>query len=658
MVSDTNASGQWVRLEAARPSGSGFRLWLLCTAPLGPSLLQSPDGVLRYVLQEGDRPSVEYRDRSTGGPLLPSAGANAFLVPRPAGGTAWSHGIAAASVDWLGLAWHRVSEESGVPFMPPQPVVTLEFRTDTLIGIPGTTRTRDDVRRFDGSEYPMVKMTQDDYRALIQAGMNHLHVEPDQASWVRHEPVFYWGPGAVEEGWPECLFRPNYIGPAAFFDEPAVGTRDADLRPKLSSDPSFRRALTPQVALEAFEAHFHHAAWEGAPAGLMRSIRAHPEVDVGSMNLVQPSLYTWETMIASGAWQLTREGDHSPAAIVFEPPGRIGSRRTLPEWNMVYGCQIPIGSPANFYDVLIGFLRGAARVSGKRWGVSIYGGLDQADAPWFLTHAHDLGATHFFFWDNYQLACVPFGECLALARHLRAHADSHPNRDLDRLRRSANTAILIPPGYDLGHVYTGRGVLWGLPELNLERKNQHGVTYRAVMSRCFAEIADCLRSSIAFDVMWDLPTLDLSGYATTLHIGADGRVRRQGTAHPSPAPLPGLPPELEVAPVQVTGTGPWTLTLKARVAERTSPVYYTPGPDPRGVFKNVRVLWELFGPGDEDYRATPAPSTRVDVTSEGESADVAASLQVNAPGSYRLRAATVDVAGRSTVQWRRVTVPP
>src|SRR4051812_24644186 len=83
--------------------------------------------------------------------------------------------------------------------------------------------------------------------------------------------------------------------------------------------------------------------------------------------------------------------------------------------------------------------------------------LDRADAPWLLTHAYDLGATHFFFWDNYQSACVPYSECLALARHLQAHSQSHPERNLARLKRAAEVAILLPPGYDLGHTLMGRG---------------------------------------------------------------------------------------------------------------------------------------------------------------------------------------------------------
>src|SRR5687767_2137366 len=144
-------------------------------------------------------------------------------------------------------------------------------------------------------------------------------------------------------------------------------------------------------------------------------------------------------MVSTAAWQLSQE-PKVPAAMVFEPPGRVGTRRTLPEINMTYGCQIPIDDPKNFIDIIYGFLRGAARLTGKQWGTSIYGAVDRSDAPWFLSHAYDLGATHFFFWDNAQLACVPFSECLALARVLKMRTEDNPHRDLDQLKRAAETA--------------------------------------------------------------------------------------------------------------------------------------------------------------------------------------------------------------------------
>jgi hypothetical protein len=354
---------------------------------------------------------------------------------------------------------------------------------------------------------------------------------------------------------------------------------------------------------------------------------------------------------------LTAEPEGGPGAIVFEPPGRLGTRRTLPEMNMAYGCQLPPDDPANLAAVIIGFLRGAARASDKDWGLSIYGAVDRADAPWLLTHAYDLGAKYFFFWDNYQLACVPHGECLALARHLQGHVQNHPERDLRRLRRAAEVAILLPPGYDLGHTHMGRGNLWGLGELNLERTNRHGVRYRQVMGNFFTEIERCRRLGVAFDLLWDLNGLKLDGYREVVRVREDGRVEivedgrrslREGPRVPErPA---GRPPQLTVELSGPNGGLPGPVRARARITEGASPVYYTTGADQSGVYHNAMVLWELYGPGEADYRTLTGRGTAHE-SRDPAAAVVEVQFSVEQTGRYRLRAATTDLTGRSAVTW-------
>ncbi len=163
------------------------------------------------------------------------------------------------------------------------------------------------------------------------------------------------------------------------------------------------------------------------------------------MEFLQENLYTWETMVGTALYQLGESVQGPPAAMVFEPPGRFGTRRTLPEMNMAYGCQIPVDDPKNLIGIIYGFLRGAARLTDKEWGTSIYGPVDRADASWFLTHAYDLGAQDFFFWDSARLACVPYSECLALTRHLRAHVQAHPYRDLPARSRPPKSPFSCLP---------------------------------------------------------------------------------------------------------------------------------------------------------------------------------------------------------------------
>ncbi|MSU57109.1 MAG: hypothetical protein EXS35_02830 [Pedosphaera sp.] len=654
-------SFQWLELDATKTSGERFRVWLLANDRPSRSRALATTNVARYVLQEGGSQPKEFVHRVTDEPVLPTTGAWEFLWPRPAAGR-FRDGVIAPRVDWLGHRYTLESSEvNGNDSFPPAPR-RVDLLPNVLVGVPSNSRTKDDTRRYDGSEYEMVRLTRDNYAEMIRAGMNCFRVDAEQAGWLADEPVFHWGVGGTDVPYPECLFRSTYLGPALFLDEPAVHTRDQFIRPRLAKEPAFRKSVTPQIVLREFTNIFHEAVAKGAPWNLIKGLRSRTDVDLGTLNFPQRNLYSWETMIASAAWQLTAEPDGGPRAIVFEPPGRLGTRRTVPEWNMAYGCQLSPTNPASLSDVIFGFLRGAARAADKDWGVSIYGAVDRADAPGLLTRAYDLGATHFFFWDNYQIACVPYGECLALARQLQTHAQSRPDRDSARLKRAAEVAILLPPGYDLGHVHMGRGNFWGLNELNLERTNHFGVRYRRVMGNFFTEIENCLRHGVAFDLLWDLNGLKLDGYREVVRVREDGRVEisagsrrslRKGSRVPErPA---GKPPQLVVELSGADGPSPRAITAHARITEGSAPVYFTAGADGRGVYHNAMALWELYGPEAEDYRQL---SGRVISTParDGSAATVGTQFTVEHPGRYRLRAATTDLAGRSAVVWKEFSV--
>jgi len=654
---------QWLALHARKANGHRFAVWMFSRAFPFSSLEQAGSTIERYLVQEGEEPPREFRHRFTGAPVLPSLGAREHLWPRPPEGGLYTGGFA-LRVEWLGHRYVLSTSNRNEIFPVPESPRRIELLPDVLVGVPSNTRTKDDVRRFDGSDYEMVRLTRDDYTAMIRAGMNCFRVDAQQAGWLKDEPVFLWGLGPGDVAFPESLFRSTYLGPSLFLDEPAVGTRDGVIRPRLAKDPEFRSTLTPEVVLSAFKEHFYETVHQGAPTVFMKSLISNPDVDAGTMSFPQRNLYSWETMIASAAWQLTAAPDGGPRAIVFEPPGRLGAQRTVPEWNMAYGCQLPPGDPANLWDVIIGFLRGAARAADKDWGVSIYGAVDRADAPWALTHAYDLGAKYFFFWDNYQLACVPHGEALALARHLRGHVESRPDRDHSRLRCAAEVLILLPPGYDLGHTHMGRGNLWGLGELNLERTNRHGVRLRQVMANCFTEIERCRRQGIAFDLAWDIAGLRADGYREVVRAREDGRVelavdgRRSVRRGPRTPERPGgVPPRLTVELSRGDRGTPLTIIARAQVTEGSSPVHYTTGTDRRGVYQNAVVLWELFGPDVMDYR-TLSSVRESEPATNGAPIVVTAKCFIERPGRYRLRAATSDLAGRPAVVWKEFKVEP
>ena len=653
---------QWMRLRATKANGEKFAVCLLGDSAPSDDFTIARATISRYTLQIQNDTPLEFLDKFTGKPILPALGAWQYLFPKLAD-KATQNEIFPQAVQYLGHTYHLTDITESGESAEPSNTHLLSLRPDALIGPPSNTRQKDETRRYDMSDYELIPLTAADYDEMIAAGINCVRVNEEQVEWVKNRNVFYWGIDAAALGYPECLYRSNYLGPAIFMDEPAVCTRDHVLRPKLEVDPMFRKELTPQLAFEAFQDYFHTAKYDGAPTRLCKGLEAHLDVDLGDMKFLQQNLYTWETMISSAAYQLSEGNTKTPAAIVFEPPGRVGTMRTLPEMNMTYGCQIPIDNPKNLASILYGFLRGAARQTDKNWGMSIYGQVHRADAFWLQTHAYDLGARHFHYWDNYQLACVPYSEVLALSRNLSAHVESHPHRNLDKLRAAAEIVILLPPGYNLGHVEMGKGNLWGLGELNLERHNREGVKYRTVMHNFFTEIERAIRLGVAFDLLWNLEELKLSDYREIVRIREDGKVEvTEGDetvlheAARTPTRPNGIPPKLTVDVSIPQGKTLVEVHACATVTEGSAAVYYTRGADENGIYNNEGVLWELFGPDEEDYRFLNREPSETHVNQEGAETRVEISFTLKHPGSYRLRAATVDMAGRTAVNWKTITI--
>jgi len=655
---------QWLCLKATKAGGGKLAVWFLCHDYPPRALDAARETIARYILHEGDSGALEFRHQCTHRAVLPCLGAWEYLIPQPPADVSLE-ACFPPQVEYLGHRYLLDGSGDSDPAISPPAAETLELRPDVLVGPAHNTRQKDETRRFDGSDYELIRLTREDVDEMIEAGINCLHVDAEQATWVERRGVFYWGVGGSDISFPEALYRSNYLGPGIFLDEPAVCTRDQVIRPRLEKEPVFRQAVSPQIVLDEFCRHFHRVKYEGRPAELLEGLAARADLDLGGMAFLQQNIYSWETMVSTAAYQLTEGDCHPPDAVVLEPPGRLGTRRTLPEMNMTYGCQIPVDDPKNLAGILYGFLRGAARASGKGWGMSIYGAVDRADSFWYQTHAYDLGARLFLYWDTYQLACVPYGEYLALSRNLRAHADSHPDRNLEALREAGEIAILLPPGYGLGHVHMGRGLLWGVGELNLERTNTAGVKYRVVMRQVFTEIERCIRLGVAYDLLWDLEGLDLSGYREVVRVREDGRVEVSDAERTSllaeartPVRPAGHPPEIALELSALQGSAPLDVTARATITSGSSQVYYTVGADERGIYHNDRVPWELHGPAEEDYRFLnwEKPDTRI--TEDGPLATVEIHFRLAEPGHYRLRAATADLDGRTAVAWQTIDVAP
>ncbi|MCK4879617.1 MAG: hypothetical protein KAS82_03120 [Bacteroidales bacterium] len=651
---------QWLQLNAEKENKQTFTIWILASNYPSESVEIAQDNISRYIISGNDSGPVEYVYQNHGTSILPATGAWKYLLPRTESSTDPVRSLE-NKVNYLGHEYVLDSQEqSGVPSPPGEPTV-VNLNPEVMIGVPHNTRLKDETRRWDDSDYEYIKLTKEDYFEMIEAGINCFRADPVQVKWIETEDVYYWGIGGPNVAYPECLYKSNYIGPALFLDEPMVGTRDHVIRPKLREDPDLAKTLTPLKVFEEFKKVFHEKKYEEGPTHLLKELDKREDVDIGNIKFLQQNMYTWETMVSSAIYQLS-EGDGAPPdAMVFEPPGRVGTRRILPELNMVFDCQIPADEPGNFTGIIYGFLRGAARVTGKNWGMSVYGQMLRSDAFWYMTHAYDLGATHFFFWDTHRLAAVPYNEYLALTRNLRSHAESFPDRNLEKLKFAAEVAILIPEFYNLGHVSMGIGNISALPALNMERINSQGVKYRDVMSNFLVEVERCIRLGVGYDLFWDLENLELSDYREIVNIREDGKIEitKNGESRLlDSARIPerpdGDPPQLAVEVISANSKPPFAITARAKVTEGSAPVYYTLGADKNGIYNNQYVLWELFGPEEEDHSKLWAERWDVSISDENNSAEVEIKFSIDKPGSYLLRAATTDVAGRSSVVWKNI----
>ncbi|MCK4989142.1 MAG: hypothetical protein KAS29_01600, partial [Bacteroidales bacterium] len=377
---------QWLQLNALKENSQTFTLWILTSVYPSGSVEIAQQNISRYILSGIDSESIEFTNPSSGNSVLPNTGAWKYLLPRSENGNNPIKTLE-RKVKYLGNEYELDShEQSNIPSTPKE-TTTISLTPDLLIGVPHNSKVKDETRRYDESDYEYVELTKENYSEMIENGLNVFRVNDKQVKWIEEENVYYWGIGEENVSYPQCLYLSNYIGPVIFFDEPMVGTRDHVIKPGFQEDPTLRKTITPQKFLEEFKKVYHQKKYDEGPTQLLKGLAKRKDVDIGDMDFLQQNMYSWETMPSSAIYQLS-EGDAStPSAMVFEPPGRFGAKRVLPEMNMCFDCQIPVDDPKNLIGMIKGFLRGASRVTGKDWGISIYGQVVRSDAYWLMTHA-------------------------------------------------------------------------------------------------------------------------------------------------------------------------------------------------------------------------------------------------------------------------------
>ena len=464
--------------------------------------------VYRYLLfpGKGDGHPLEYVSSSTGEAVVPKLNFFKNLMPHAQSVhdpemPLFSEGT------YLGHPLRRIEKGRGAKRLPSEEARHLELDSEVLIG---TSRsTRDDMSgrlygpRSDWSDlekdYTYVPLSKEDYRQMIDAGMNIFRVPLDHLPWVIEEPVYFLVRSGYED-MPELLYRSNFFGAVMYMDEPAIRAMAFDGMLKDFKSP--RKAASVVVELT-------RGRYQGAGGYGMRNLDKQLRkagYDFGDIEILQPDYPVWETV---------------PSAVWYEMEAGVSGwcleGRYLPKWfaglaKSELGVDFPddVESCIEFHHA---FLTGAARRFDAKWGVAIYGQMDFEAAERVFPIAYEQGANYFWFWTSDHAHHVPFVEQLEHTRKLREYIKAHPRKATAKERTAqAEVAIALPWGYLCDHYqmkhYTSVdpgfdvGRMWWSTEMELTDDNGHGVKYKDVLGAAMQEAVKLLKADIRFDFIF------------------------------------------------------------------------------------------------------------------------------------------------------------
>lgn len=488
-----DVTGRWWQLEARKEAEQSATplFQLRCFSPGVPPVgAPQPTGFLRYVLHlpaTGER--LDYRNRHTDRALLPSwTDFSDWFVPHATAASRCRDGIP-ETCTFLGhvLTLHGTGRTDWEEWPEPE---LLRLDPELLVGTSRNFKDREGHRlpqKPERRNYDYVRFEEADYPVMIEAGINLFRVDGEQERWVRDEPVFYVRPAAGESPlhYPADLYRPNYLGPVMYMDEPSilmVGDTNIHNTLRYFSDAA---AL---IKLRTRNTYFSDGSY-GAYS-LERQLREHKE-NLGAMRLMQWDYPSWETLHDTAFYQMKGGG----AGIVHEgryQPGDFDKavRRFTEEDRKHTGEELLAWHYA--------FLRGGARAFGKDWGTAIYGQCDTNLAPLAVTRAYDMGARYVWFWTSDHDHHVPWPEQLSLARALQDHARNHPRPSIRKNPVAVDTAIAIPNGS-----FISLENLWWVRELDRDGKNEASQHYRRLVRRVIEEAHKCFEEGRSFDITVD-----------------------------------------------------------------------------------------------------------------------------------------------------------
>lgn len=502
-----------VRAEDEADSPPLFQLRALTSGdPLADS--DKPIEFVRYQLKIPEtQETLEYRNVHTGKALLPAWGDFVHhFVPRPAKATRRQNGMP-NTCEYLGhvLTLRHTNQKAEWPEWNDVKVLNLDH--ELSIGTSRNFKDRDGKRLPQEPErqnYPYVKFTADDYRVMIDAGINSFTITANQEAHVRSQPVFYLRGASGEPPlrYPSDLYRSNYIGNVMFMDEPTIiMIGDKNVHTVL-------RYFTDAAALITKRVRARYMS-SGSYGGyrLERELRSRG-VSFGDMRLAHVDYPSWETRYETAYYQLAG----GLAGIVHE------GRYRLDKFDEFVKASTGLDREHTAAEMLryhYAFLRGAGRHFGKDWGTSIYGQANPELSPLAVKLAYDMGARYIWYWTSDHDHHLPWPEQLELTRIIRGHAAKHPRPSIRSPKPTLDKAIAIPYGYFLvlesPTTRKGHGDLWWVRELDAEGKNESSQRYRRLMRNAFIEIHKAFDAGEDFDITVDDGS-EITGYRKVVRV--------------------------------------------------------------------------------------------------------------------------------------------
>ncbi len=446
----------------------------------------------RYILQfPGTQQVLEYRDIHSGHALLPAwKDFTRYFVPRAARGTHRQNGLPETAC-YLGHTLTLLWTGSKVPWQTWESVQRLDLDRELLVGTGRSFRDAE-LKRLpqtpERQNYTYTPFVQDEYKTMIEAGINLFTVGPEQTGWVQDQPVFYIrGVGRnVSLSYPTDLYRSNYLGSVMFMDEPAI----IMVGDKLVHNTLRHFADATNLLGQRVRSRYYSGANYSA-FSLEQDLKTFG-VHFGDMRLEQWDYPAWETMYQTAFYQL----EAGLAGVVHEGRYRLDEfDQAIAKWT-----NPPRKHTAReMLQYHYGILRGAARQTGKHWGTSIYGQADPKLSPLAVTLAYDMGARYVWFWTSDHDHHLPWPEQLELARILKAHAGKNRRNSIYHSPAPVlDTAIVIPYGY-----FLELGNLWWIRALDVEGKNEHSQRFARLMRSTHAQIHQAMDRGDDFDVLID-----------------------------------------------------------------------------------------------------------------------------------------------------------